>query len=90
VAIVLAIAWYIKVELLQTKQLPQYMRGHHCPKEWGRHLLHYHDGRFLKDQMFSLFVFNSIECHENNRQGSYFFSSGKFLGQNPPTIEQLK
>ena len=40
--------------------------------------------------MFSLFVFNSIECHENNRQGSYFFTSGKFLGQNPPTIEQLK
>ena len=65
-------------------------RGQRCPKEWGRHLLHYHDGRFLKDQMFSLFVFNSIERHENNRQGSYFFSSGKFLGQNPPTIEQLK
>ena len=40
--------------------------------------------------MFSLFVFNSIERHENNRQGSYFFTSGKFLGQNPPTIEQLK
>ena len=40
--------------------------------------------------MFSLFVFNSIERHENNRQGSYFFTSGKFLGQNPPTIEELK
>ena len=38
-------------------------RGQHCPKERRRHLLHYHDGRFLKDQMFSLFVFNSIECH---------------------------
>ena len=55
-------------------------RGKMCPKEWGRHLLHYYDGRFLNDQMFSLFVFNSIERHENNRQGSYFFSSGKFLG----------
>ena len=61
-----------------------------CPKEWGRHLLHYYDGRFLNDQMFSLFVFNSIERHENNRQGSYFFTSGKFLGQNPPTLEELK
>ena len=65
-------------------------RGQHCPKEWGRHLLHYYDGRFLRDQMFSLFVFNSIERHKNNRQGSYFFTSGKFLGQNPPTIEELK
>ena len=40
--------------------------------------------------MFSLFVVNSIERHENNCQGSYFFSSGKFLGQNPPTIKELK
>ena len=40
--------------------------------------------------MFSLFVFNSIECHENNSEGSNFFSSGKFLGQNPPTIKELQ
>ena len=40
--------------------------------------------------MFSLFVFNSIERHKNNREGSYFFSSGIFLGQNPPTIAELK
>ena len=40
--------------------------------------------------MFSLFVFDIIEHHEKNQQGSYFFRSGKFLGQNPPTIEQLK
>ena len=65
-------------------------RGTKCPKEWGRHLLHYYDNRFLDDQMFFLFVFNSIERHENNREGSYFFESGKFLGQNPPTIEKLK
>ena len=65
-------------------------RGKYCPKEWGRHLLHYHDGRFLKDQMFSLFVFNSIERHVNNEQGSFFFNSEKFLGRNPPTIEELK
>ena len=65
-------------------------RGQRCPKEWGRHLLHYYDGRFLNDQMVSLFVFNSIERHKNNRQGSYFFTSGKSLGQNPPTIKELK
>ena len=40
--------------------------------------------------MFSLFVFNSIDRHKNNRQYGYFFSSGKFLGQNPPTVEELK
>ena len=37
--------------------------------EWrngGQHLLHYYDGRFVKDQIFSLFVFNSIERHTNN------------------------
>ena len=53
-------------------------------------MLHYYDGRFINDQMFSLFVFNSIERHENNSAGSYFFTSGNFLGQNPPTIEELQ
>ena len=33
---------------------------------------------------------DSIERHENNSAGSYFLSSGKFLGQNPPTIEELQ
>ena len=36
---------------------------------------------------FLLFVLNSIERHNNNQQGSYFFSSKKFLGNNLPTIE---
>ena len=61
-----------------------------CPKEWGKHLLHYYDGRFINDQMFSLFVFNSIDRHENISAGSYFFTSGKCLGQNPPTIKELQ
>ena len=34
-------------------------------------------------------MFNSIERHENNRQGSYFSPAEKFLGQNSPTIEEL-
>jgi hypothetical protein len=65
-------------------------RGKWSVKEWGKHMLRYYDGRFLKDQMFSLFVFNAIERHTNNSQGSYFFNDDKFLGMNPPTIEELK
>lgn len=40
--------------------------------------------------MFSLFVFNSMERHTNNSEGNYFFKSDKFIGQEPPTIEELK
>ena len=65
-------------------------RGKWGVREWGQHLLHYYDGRFLKDQMFSLFVFNTIERHKNNTQGNFFFKSNKFIGENPPTIEELK
>ena len=65
-------------------------RGKWGVKEWGQHLLHYYDGRFIKDQMFSLFVFNSIERHTNNSEGNFFFKSSRFIGENPPTIEQLK
>lgn len=65
-------------------------RGKWSVKDWARHLLHYYDGRFLKDQMFSLFVFNSMERHVNNSEGQYFFKSNKFIGENPPTIEELK
>lgn len=61
-----------------------------CVKEWGRHLLHYYDGRFSNDQMFSLFLFNTIERHNNNTQGNFFFKSEYFIGKNPPTIENLK
>jgi len=66
------------------------VRGKWPVKDWGKHLLHYYDGRFLQDQMFSLFVFNSIERHTNNTEGNYFFKSSKFIGENPPTIEELK
>ena len=74
--------------LSPSKEMPK--KGTRCPKEWGKHLLHYYDGRFINDQMFSLFVFNTIEHHENNSAGSYFFTSGKYLGQNPPTIKELQ
>lgn len=59
-------------------------------KEWGKHLLRYFDGRFLKDQLFCLYAFNTIQRHTNNTQGSYFFTGDRFLGKQPPTIEELK
>ena len=65
-------------------------RGKWGVKEWGQHLIRYYDGRFLKDQMFSLFVFNSIEHHTNNSQGHFFFKTSKFIGKNPPNIEDPK
>ena len=65
-------------------------RGKRCPKEWVKHLLHYYDGRFINDQTLFLFVFNITEHHKNTSAGSYFFGSGKFLGQNPPIIEDLQ
>ena len=65
-------------------------RGEWSVREWGRHLLRYFDGRFLQDQLFSLFVFNTMERHTNNSQGSFFFNNDKFIGKNPPTVEELK
>ena len=48
-------------------------RGEQDVREWGRPLLRYHDRRFLKDQMFCLFVFNTPEWHFNNLQENSFF-----------------
>ena len=65
-------------------------RGEWSVQKWGKHLLRYSDGRFLEDQLFSLFVFNTMQRHTNNSQGSYFFNDDKFIGKNPPTVEELK
>ena len=65
-------------------------RGGCDVKEWGRHLLRYYDGRFLNDQFFSLFVFNTIQRHVNNSEGNFFFNSDSFIGRDPPSIEELK
>lgn len=59
-------------------------------KKWAQHLLRYHDGRFQDDQMFCLYLFNTIQRHTNNTQGNFFVSSDRFLGENPPTLEQIK
>ena len=65
-------------------------RGKWSVKEWGKFLMRYHDGGFLEDQIFLLFIFNAMECHTNNYQGSFFFNNDKLIGKNPPTVEELK
>lgn len=59
-------------------------------QEWAKHLLRYHDGRFINDQMFCLYAFNMLQRHTNNTQGNFFFKDKNFLGRNPPTVEQLQ
>jgi hypothetical protein len=65
-------------------------RGKWSVKEWGRHLLRYYDGRFINDQFFTMFVHNTIQRHDNNTQGNFFFKDDRFIGQNPPSIDTLK
>ena len=43
-------------------------------REWANHLIHYYDGRFQSDQLFTLYVFNTIQRHDNNKNEGYFFS----------------
>jgi hypothetical protein len=33
---------------------------------------------------------NVIQQHINNREGNFFFNSDRFIGKDPPTVEQLK
>ena len=59
-------------------------------KSWARHLMHYYDGRFQKDQMFGLYVFNAIQRQDNNKSGAFFHIDKNWYGKNPPTLEELK
>ena len=59
-------------------------------RSWARHLIQYCDGRFSSDQLFTLYVFNVIQRHDNNTDGNFFFKDDKWLGSNPPTLEELK
>jgi hypothetical protein len=60
------------------------------PSKWGQHLLQCYDGRFLDDSLFGLSLYNVIQYHTNNREGNFFFNSDRFIGKDPPTVEQLK
>ena len=62
-------------------------RGKWGVREWGQHLLHYYDGRFLKDQIFSLFVFNTIERHKTILRATSF---SRAISSSVRTLQQLK
>lgn len=59
-------------------------------KSWAKHLIHYYDGRFLGDQLFTLYLFNTLQRHDNNSSGNFFFNDKNWLGSNPPSLEELK
>ena len=40
-------------------------------RSWANHLLHYYDGRFREDQLFGLYLHNTIQRHENNTKGAF-------------------
>ena len=40
--------------------------------------------------MFTLYVFNTIQHHENNKSGAFFYSDKNWYGKNSPTVEELK
>ena len=59
-------------------------------KSWAKHLINYCNGRFVNDQLFTLYIHNVLQRHKNNSEGNYFFNDNKLLGKNPPSLEELK
>ena len=59
------------------------------PRQWSNHLLHYFDGRFAKDKLWSFYVLNYVQRHYNQTSGKFFINN--FVKYNcPETIQQLK
>jgi hypothetical protein len=52
--------------------------------------LQYYDGQFLEGSLFGLFLYNTIQRHTNNSKGNFLFKSDRFIGRNPPTVQELK
>jgi hypothetical protein len=48
------------------------------------------NGQFLEDPLFGLFLYSTIHRHTNNSKGNFFFKSDRFIGKNPPTVQELK
>ncbi len=65
-------------------------RGEVPIEEWGQHLLRYFYGWFLDDSLFGLSLYNTIQRHTNNKEGNFFFNSDRFIGENSPTVQELK
>lgn len=62
----------------------------HDLRSWARHLMQYSDGRFLSDQLFTLYVFNTIQRHDNNTKGNFFYYDKNWLGKTMPSLSELK
>jgi hypothetical protein len=65
-------------------------RGKVSIKEWGNHLLQYYDDRFLDDSLFGQFLYNTVQRHSSNSEGNFFLASDRFIGKNPPTVQELQ
>lgn len=50
----------------------------------------YCDGRFLNDQLFCLYVANTIMRQENNTSGAYFVTDKNWFGNNAPSVQEIK
>ena len=61
-----------------------------CIKSWANHLLHYYDGRFREDQLFGLYLHNTIQRHENNTKGAFFVNDKIFLVRIHPLLMTSK
>jgi hypothetical protein len=55
---------------------------------WAGLLLHYEDGRFMRDKVFSFHLYNIIQRHANNKAAYYFVQS--FISDDAVTVEQIK
>ena len=56
--------------------------------QWTETLLHYHDGRFMRDKVFSFHLFNIIQRHGNNRSSYYFVRD--YISDPGVTVEDVK
>ncbi len=52
--------------------------------------MQYYNKQFLEDPLFGLFLYNTIQRHTNYSKGNFFFTSDRFIGKNPPTVQELK
>ena len=55
---------------------------------WAGILLHYEDGRFMRDKVFSFHLYNIIQRHANNKAAYYFVQS--YISDDAVTVEQIK
>ena len=65
-------------------------RGKIPMKHWAKQCIRYYDGRFINDQLFTLYTYNKKVREINNSQGNFFFNSKNYFHHRAPTLEELK